>query len=994
MVQTPELLEENGAACTEERASVVAHKRARLAQALAVVALIAALVGAVGPADPVRTTYSWPPQELPSGRPSRLWYTPLLLIRRTPEAISARIPCTLPPALPAAARPLTILATARFPERNRGLAVTRSAGRLLVRVGDRALTSVGLPTSPARDQECAYVLRLAGRRWSLVGGPGQVTLGGGLGAMPVVNGLFSALDLRSGTPPSIAVTTAVHASHATVRQTLAWTLAALCAFAALLLVAIERRPRRPWAVVAAAAGAGRAQLRAVDALVAAVLLGWWVIAPVHYDDGWIVARANNYSASGGFSAFYNALGANQPLGYWLEWALHWLTETTSALLLLRIPALLCLAATWVLCRWILARVLATNARDERVALWALASAFAVGAMAWGMTLRPEPFVALLVTGVLACTVRFLERETVAPLALAGVLVALAIPAHPAGIVSLAPLLAAAPKLIPWARRRPIVAMTIFLAAGALLVALAFVGSDVGLRSDDAQTHRAYGDANANWREEITRYALLFGSQVWASPMRHMSVVLMLFAVGAFVSRRRRGGHHLLDLPSTALIVSLVLLVATPSKWPFHFGALLGIVAVAVAVETARLRREARRSDRWRVLPFFAIGGAVVAAAWAWSPRGPWNALDLQSLDWILGFEKRISLATLASLVPLILLGGAGFVVLARDRRDRLRDVPWRVASWTAPALAVPVIAFTAGVLVVDTAKTESWTLARQNIDTLTGNLRCGLADDALVPFMSSMRPLSALGNGGGEPAPAWVPPPPVPGLPRFALGPIGAESASSPWFDLSGGQPFGVFVSGPPELGDWLALEWGRRIPGRIESLGTHGLASAIQPEVRPDLVTWRFLSAPELPSLQEGASAARIVLRDNVAPGSAVAVSAPVTYASERLARRLDASGSRSLVLPNMLMYVPCAHQPRLSRGVVEVPNEIVAFRRSHPVGLGTSPFSGLLDLYPLQRLPLADAKGFPLADAKGTEYMAILYDVDQRNPGTQTAAPDSTTG
>ena len=985
MAEATELVDESDAARTKERAPVVAPRRARLAQALALVALGAALVGAIGPANGVRTTYSWPPEELPSGTPSRLWYTPLLLIRRTPEAVSARIPCSLPPALPAAARPLTVLATARFPERNRGLAVTRSDRRLVVAIGDRILGRVVLPTAPANDEECAYVLRIADRRWTLEGGPDAVALGGGLEAMPVVNGLFSALDLRSGTPPSIDVRTAVHASHATVRQTVAWTLAVLGALAALLLVAIERRPRRPGAVLAAAARAGRAQVRAADAVVAVLLLGWWVISPVFYDDGWFAAMTSNFSSSGGFSLFYNALGANQPLGYWLEWLQHWLTEVTSALLVLRIPVLLCLAATWVLCRWILARLLAATGGDDRVALWALTSAFAVGALAWGMTLRTEPSVALLVTGVLACTVRFLERETVAPLALAGVLVALAITAHPAGIVSLAPVLVASPRLIRWARPRLAVATTIFLAVAALLVLLAFVGSDLELRRADAQTYGTYGGVTAGWREEVTRYALLFTDPVWGSPMRHMSVALMLLAVVAFVLRRRRKGSFLLDLPSTALMVSLLLLILTPSKWPFHFGTLLGIVALAVAAETARLRGEAQRSDRWRALPFFAIGLAILAATWAWSPRGPWNALDLQSLDWILGFEKRISLATLAGLVPLLLLGAAGFVALARNRRDRLRDVPWRVASWTAGALAIPVIAFTAGVLVLDTAKTDSWTLARQNLDTLRGRLRCGIADDALVPSLSSMRSLASVETREGGRTPAWVPPPPVQGLPRFALGPVERSSASSPWFYLSGGQPFGVFAAGSSELTGKLALEWGQRRRGRIEGLGTSGLEAGVISVVQ-DFGTWRFLSAPELPPPEEGASAVRLVLRSSVPPGSVLAVTAPVTYASERLVRRLDAPRSLSLVLPNMLMYVPCARQPRLSEGIVEVPNEIVAFLYSLPVGLPTSPFSGLFDVYRLQRLPLADASGAPRG--------AVLYDVDRRIPGAQTARPDSTTG
>ena len=988
MVEAAELVDETDAARTEERAPVVTPMRVRLAQALAFVALVAALVGALGPADRVRTTYSWPPDELPSGTPSRLWYTPLLLVHRTPEAVSALIPCSLPPALPAAAHPVTVLSTARYPERNNGLAVMRSDGRLVVAIGDRVLSRVGLANPLAGDGECAYVLRIADGRWSLEGGPDRVALGGRLEAMPVVNGLFSALDVRSGTPPSIDITTAVHASHPTVRQTVAWTVAVLGALAALVLVSFDRRPRRPLRVVAAAARAGRAQLRAVDAVVAAVLLAWSVIAPVSYDDGWVAARASNYSASGGFSAFYNALGANQPLGYWLEWAQHWLTETTSALLVLRIPALLCLAVTWVLCRWILARMLAISTHNDRVALWALASAFAVGAMAWGMTLRPEPFVALLVTGVAACTVRFLERETVAPLALAAVLVALAIPAHPAGIVSLAPLVVASPRLIRWARPRLSVATTIFLAAGALVVFLGFVGSDVELRSADAQTHRAYGDATANWREEIARYALLFGSPIFANPMRHMSVALMMLAVAAYVFRRRRNGGFLLDLTSVALIVSLLLLIATPSKRPWHFGTMLGIIALAVAAEMARLQGEAKRSDRWRVLPLFAIGVAVFAATWAWSPRGPWNTQDLQSLDWILAFEKRISLATLAGLLPLILLAVAAFVELARDRRDRLRDVPWRVASWTAPALAMPVIAFTAAVLVADALKTDSWTVTRQNIETLSGDLRCGLADEALVPSVRSMRSLTALGARDREETPAWVPPAPVKGLQRFALGPISGGSASSPWFDLSGGQPVGVFVAGSHELTEGLSVDWGRRDQGRIATLGTGRLrpeANVIR-EVQPDLVTWRFLSAQELPRPEDGARAVRFSLRGRVSPGSALAVTAPVTYASEPLVQRLTGTTDSSLVIPNMLMYLPCAGQPRLDDGVVETPRQIVAFLYAWPVGLPTSPFSGVLDLYRLQRFPLADATGTPRGSA--------LYDVDRRIPGALTAPPDKASG
>ena len=118
----------------------------------------------------------------------------------------------------------------------------------------------------------------------------------------------------------------------------------------------------------------------------------------------------------------------------------YLTRIAGVLLVL----LLCLVATWVLCRWILGR---TAAAGSAAAVWALASMFSVGAFAWGMTLRPEPVVALLLLGVVACTVRFVERGTTAPLAIFAVLVALAVSAHPAGLLSVAPLLVAGRQVL-------------------------------------------------------------------------------------------------------------------------------------------------------------------------------------------------------------------------------------------------------------------------------------------------------------------------------------------------------------------------------------------------------------------------------------------------------------------------------------------------------------------------------------------------------------------
>jgi Mycobacterial cell wall arabinan synthesis protein len=683
-------------------------RRSRLALGLALAALAAAVFGALGPADDVRTTYSWPPAELPDVRP-RVWHTPLMLLQRQPESISARIPCVRPES----AGPTTILATTP-PETNGGLAVTSNGGTLAVALGGQILTQVPASDDDDAASSCAHRLELREGEWLLESSARRAS--GILVAMPVVEGIFSELDLTSGAPPTIEITTAAHDVRPTALQKLAWIFSAVALVAALGLVSFDRRPSwRP----------ARPRFHLADAVVGLALLAWWIFSPAYWDDGWIAARLASYDASGGFSTYYDVLGSNNPLGFWLDWVQRLFLLASDSLLVLRIPALLALAGTWVLCRWILARSAVPG-----LAVWSLAAVFLLGAFAWGMTLRPEFALALLVTATVACTVRFLERGTVGPLALVAVLVPLAVLAHPAGFVAAAPLLLAAPRLFRWVRGQWIAAATLVVAGAALLVLLGFVGSDVGQRRDDARAFETYGTSTQSWRDESMRYTRM-SEFPFATPVRRTWVALAALAVLAFLLRRRRADTQLLNLPAATLGLGLVLLVATPSKWPWHFGALIGVAALAAASETARLRSEAERESTWDFRPF-AIGGAVMLAAlWSWSPRTPWALVDLRVLDWILGFESRFSLSKAAFALPLALVLGLGIAEVVRGR-GRLHEVPWRVATWSALVLTVPALVFTATVLVVDNAKADAWTLARQNLGTLRGDSDCGLAEELTV----------------------------------------------------------------------------------------------------------------------------------------------------------------------------------------------------------------------------------------------------------------------
>ena len=153
-----------------------------------------------------------------------------------------------------------------------------------------------------------------------------------------------------------------------------------------------------------------------------------------------------------------------------------------------------------------------------------------------------------------------------------------------------------------------------VAATSWAVVVAFVGSDVGQRLEDARTTSELG-ITMPWRSELGRYTLL-DTFPFATPLRRASVALIGLALLGFLSRRRNG-RGMLDLPSTMLAVAVFLLVVTPSKLPWHFGALAGLVALAVAAEVARLRDEGARSRNWELRPFLAIGAAMVDWERAW-----------------------------------------------------------------------------------------------------------------------------------------------------------------------------------------------------------------------------------------------------------------------------------------------------------------------------------------------------------------------------------------
>jgi hypothetical protein len=888
-----------------------------VALGVAAAAAVAAGLAARGPAVAERAEFSWPSNRLPAASPTRAWVTPLLLARHFPAGLTARVPCGDEQVLPGAGRAVVLLATARDAVRWNALQVVRSAdtGETVVRVGRKELARVPRAAAGTR---CSLGIHLDETSWTVspVGAPSR---SGSLSTPPGVAGLITELDLRARPGLTVSVLPIPLDTHASSRQTALRILAGIlvAAAAALILVAGRRRTRE------VRFGGVAPQ----DVVVAVVLAAWWLLAPLQDDDGWVRARQTNSLASGGFSNYYEHWGANLPLATWLEWMQHFLVAHSSSLAFHRLPSVLLMAGTWIVCRVALARRPARTPRRRDPALWAAAATFAAGSVAFGNTLRPEPVIALLAAVILVACLAYLARPAVDLLLLAVLLVGLATTVHPSGVVAGAPLVICLPQIARDVRKRTIAAsqlLAVFVIGVAWTLLLAFLDADTESRATSVDLIRAAGGHSDGVFQEVQRYGRL--GEPGASPLRRMFVgVLLLLAVASVVSLVKRGRPLADRLPAASVALSLVFLSVTPSKWIWHFGAFVGVAAVAAGFETDRLS-EARVSGRLRA----AAGAAVlVVAVAAGVEANHWGPLDVGRLDWSItpGFYVLASVVTFAGVV----VGG------------RLGAVPTS-AVVVLPALLATMVVVTIVTFLADTATTHGWTAARQAAGSLVGRDRCGVASDLVAatptgpparqPAVSSgTRQVSSVTETGRTRLPVAL-----------------DRTGSTPWYAI-GPAPVGIFVGGAWAPHDRLDVMWGRAERRRVLELDS-GTADLLQSTDGPDFARWRFVAESSFPV--RPAAADRVRFRVTASDGqSSPQITSPTGSLSRPLERLVD-GGARTLVSPFLFEGMPCARLPSLSYGVAAIPNMLVDWVPVPSLTNPTSPWAGLAEVLNLERVPV----------------------------------------
>jgi len=910
-------------------------RRALAALGLAVVALGAAVLHALAPVEQETFTYRFQPVSGVDQAAPNPAVAPLSIAPGVPDELEVVIPCEVTePASGFGSLSLGLWRSADveqrsaivYPDLGKTLRVTVSGDVVSVLVRSREIFRSPIEAGP----ECAIRVAYADGTWTLDSGDvhevvdnegprfAEASFEGPAAISPVSQVSVTTRELGSSPTPVQRLLLALGVAALGSAVWLMWRTGA----------AAPRQERRRWA--------------GPEWAVAGGLALWAIFIPLNIDDGWIAARVGAYGQHGDIAGLFTAGSAPMPFGYWIEWFQHLWLSLGSSPLLMRVPAIAIGLVTWLGLR---------RLGDElgvwdgpRWVAWLAAGAFLTGFGAWGVTLRAEPILALLMLASVGCAVRFQATRTLRTLLWWSLVLVLAVTAHPAGVITLAPVLAIVPALIGWirARRQHVVlagALVGAVAAGALLVF--YFDSSVATKAESIDAYRSAAHS-LTILDEPDRYGFLDATP-YATPMRRGAVALIFVALGAFgLNLVRRVGAHASRIPGWALGAAVLLLTVTPSKWPWHFGGLLALTALVLAIEIPRLATW----GRWA-----AAVGTAGSMSWAWTNSLDWAVFDLRSYEWAVGAENLspVSLAGLTFWVVAVAVVGGGSVWWARRRDAEVR--PGALTIGLALAL---VLGVTSTTLVADTVVTSGWTFGGQNLASAVGRGGCGLGDRIEVPAPGSLRRLDSPGpldsspadavaaslgfEGGTEVSPVGYPRTginrtlPVGGMEVFgtyvALDDEGPDantgSHRSGWRRVES-ETVVVMAMGLYEhwnSANAVAVQWGA-IDGA--TIVDRGVVEAT--DLSGVFADWRLVRFEAPPD----AEVVRTLLRDGTdGRGEAwVAAGAPLGITMVPVD---DLAGSRTDILasPAIAPYFPCVEVPPIDAGVVPAPDVVLQTWRS----------------------------------------------------------------
>jgi arabinosyltransferase B len=845
-----------------------------------VLTFAALLVGCVGvlaavalPFAPVlaeRSTVSWPIAGQPVAS-STAFFTPYRPVRLTAE-----VPCPVLRAAAAANRPVTVLDTASA---GAGLLVRVAGGTTQVLLNGRLVSSTA-----TADPDCAVTAAADPGGALVAAGAQRIQLDGE--PTPQVQAFRTELAPAQAAGLSVTGYTEdpFHVRATGLKSALlavqlvaaAGALAWLCwtGFGAVGSGTAGSGTAGSGTAGSGTAGSGTARHRvgsstpgpgrgvraraaglAVDLGMLVTLAGWAVIGPLSDDDGFAAMIARNSRLAGYQGNYYRWWNASETPFALAQHVLAPLTEVSLAPLWLRVPSTLLAAVTWfALSRGVLVAALPELARRTGIRLLA-AGSFLACWLPFDLGVRPEAYIAVGVTGVLALLWR---GRGLPALGAATLLAALTVSASPSGVLLAAPVLVFAPQVVRIVRsgagRLEIVARVAALCCvGGVALVLVFADQSWHALAVATRWHTEFGPS-LPWYAELARYSSLLGDGPDGTATKRVPVLLtlaLLPVVGLLLARRTEGGiagaaeggvagaagrvsPAAARLAGVA-VLGLALFWLTPSKWSHHFGGLAGVFAaflVVAAVLLVRCARSAPAGDRVPLgVGLGGVGLVAVVAGLAFGGSNQWWQPVIYDVPWA---HSPIRPAGLPLNSPLLWAGAVGLgYLLVRRRRGA---APANRSLVAAPAvLAASVAAVSVAVLlgsfIAAPIRQPTGSLALANLRWLARDGGCGLADDVqmlpdvpgglLAPAGTDPGALAGFSSGAGYDQGAPPPDPPGAGASKYLWGSltegqVSTGTLTSPWFTLprlAADQQVALSVAGRTGGGNRLALEFGRAGP-------------------------------------------------------------------------------------------------------------------------------------------------------------------------------------
>jgi len=940
-----------------------AHSRL-LPLLLAALSLLCSVAFVLAPVERPEAVYSWPS----AAGDATAVAIPLMLER--PTSVRAGIDCAAARAAPDGTVLLSTTPLDGSPgdaSLPGGLRAEVTGGELALRSGTTDLPRQQIPASGDCEFELASSAAATTLRLD-----GEVVVDEAADLRPAVAGVFTAAADPVGLAVDVTADTVFQTSPTPLKIALA-ALAVLALAGALVLVARQERAVGPAGDIPAD-GAGvvpaaaptlprRGPVRLlVDAVVVGVLAVWTVIGPLTVDDGYIAGIIRSRDENGYVGNVYRWFNAPEaPFGWFYELMDLW-SGISQSTLWMRIPSSLLGIATWLLiARGLLPRLGSFAASRSTYAI--AAAAFALWWLPTNLGLRPEPWVAAGFAAVLVLVERALRRGRLAPVLLALVVAGATLAVTPTGAVAFVPFLAAAVPVLRLARTSAmgLLALTVAAAAAAGTVVLFVFADQSPAAILEANRIRAALPGALPWSAEPERwYLLLSNGDLQGSLGRRVPVLLAVVAVVGimwqWLSGRWPDG---VDRSAAGRMVgifglSLVVLLATPTKWTMHFSALVPVGTALLVLAVHLYRREpagaAAGAGRISTATLARSAAATVVVlmvgAQSWAGLNRWAYLSDLGVPWndippeLLGLSVSSMFLILA-----VLLGVAVAAAVVWARSGGREDVRVPLARFlpSAGLVAVGLVLLTVALQLGSFAQATrvqrgSYSLAADAAATVGGE-PCGLTEELEVepdPTAGLLAPAAGVAGGpvldgfvevadgrtpngpdltmAGTELPGWA-----------ATGSTGESGDGAAllvtgWFELpptlrEDGLPLVVTTSGSRRTGTSVVAEF-----GTVDGDEVRVVSSAPVPDIggAPAARDGRLDPGAVPPE----AGLVRLVARDGGAEGTLpLAVSAPRVPVTAPFSDVVD-PGSPALVDWPVAFVFPCQELSVQRDGLTDVPD------------------------------------------------------------------------